>query len=65
VKISLNEIEELKELIKLINSEYKDTLKTYSKVEELDLDHLQNLKEVYYIGKLELSIAEDAFLENK
>lgn len=65
MKIILNEIEELKELIKLIKSEYTDTLKTYSKIEEFDLVHLQNLKEVYFIGKLELSNAEDAFSENK
>ena len=65
MKINLHEKEELKELIKLIENEYTDTLKTYAKIEELDLDHLHNLKEVYCNGKMELSIAEDAFLENK
>ena len=62
VKINLSEIEELKELIKLIENEYIDALKTYSKIEELNLDYLKNLKEVYFIGKLELSIAEDEFV---
>ncbi len=62
-KIILNEIEKLKEIIDLIKNEYADTFKSYSEIEEFDLIHLQNLKEVYSIGKLELSNAENALFK--